>query len=290
MKTILITGGNRGLGFELAAQLLESNSVGHLVITCRTDQTCELARSKFSERLFNKDLPVTFISMDLSKNDQVYNAAAELKANGIKIDVLVNNAAVLHRFSYSSIGQDTININFLHTKLFTDILLHDDIFNDNFRIINISAMLGNMTIIKDKDIKKTLKECLPENIEMISKELIYKIDNKHQIDEIINKDLAIFSEYALSKLLLNIYTYQLKDNQYIIKKYGAVVAVYPGFIKTDMGTLQAPLEIPEGIKPIYDLIQLSDIDFKKYNGKFLERHLNELNIYDESIQFLEYKI
>jgi len=62
---------------------------------------------------------------------------------------------------------------------------------------------------------------------------------------------------------------------------------HPGYVKTGMGTENAPLEIEEGIRPIISLINMSDEEFKKFNGKFTNRHLQVFDFLDDNIKFLE---
>lgn len=74
MKTILITGTNRGLGLELAYQLLAANTNQRLILTCRTRQAFDSGVANLSKRLEKTDLPVEFVATDLLQAESVKEA------------------------------------------------------------------------------------------------------------------------------------------------------------------------------------------------------------------------
>ncbi len=79
MTTTLITGGNRGLGFETARQLVH---LGHTVFLG--------ARDRARGQLAAKQLGARFVQLDVTDDASVEAAARELGA----LDVLINNAGV----------------------------------------------------------------------------------------------------------------------------------------------------------------------------------------------------
>ncbi len=90
-KSILLTGGNRGLGFATAQRLLRA---GHrLVITTRT----AAARNEAVKRLraVAADADVEGYVVDLSSHTSVRAVAKEILAAGHRFDVLHHNAGVL---------------------------------------------------------------------------------------------------------------------------------------------------------------------------------------------------
>ena len=79
MTTTLITGGNRGIGFETARQLIQ---LGHDVVIGARDET--------RGREAAKKLGARFVQLDVTKDSNVAAAAKELDA----LDVLINNAGI----------------------------------------------------------------------------------------------------------------------------------------------------------------------------------------------------
>jgi len=83
MTLTLITGGNKGLGYESARRLIE---LGHTVYVGARD--AERGSSAAAE------LGARFVQLDVSDDASVAAAAAEIKERDGHLDVLVNNAGV----------------------------------------------------------------------------------------------------------------------------------------------------------------------------------------------------
>lgn len=82
-KLTLITGGNKGLGYETARRLIE---LGHTVYIGSRDR--EQGR-KAAEKLGAR-----FVQLDVTDDDSVRSAAAELAEREGVLDVLINNAGI----------------------------------------------------------------------------------------------------------------------------------------------------------------------------------------------------
>ncbi|SDG48299.1 NAD(P)-dependent dehydrogenase, short-chain alcohol dehydrogenase family [Lentzea fradiae] len=84
MTTTLITGANKGIGFETARQLL---ALGHTVyVGARDPERGEKAAA---------DLGARFVQLDVTDDASVRAALAKIDADEGKLDVLVNNAGIL---------------------------------------------------------------------------------------------------------------------------------------------------------------------------------------------------
>ncbi|WBQ02001.1 SDR family NAD(P)-dependent oxidoreductase [Kribbella sp. CA-293567] len=84
MTVTLITGANKGIGFETAKQLLE---LGHLVyIGARDVERGEKAAAELGAR---------FVQLDVTDDASVSNALATIDAAEGRLDVLVHNAGIL---------------------------------------------------------------------------------------------------------------------------------------------------------------------------------------------------
>jgi NAD(P)-dependent dehydrogenase (short-subunit alcohol dehydrogenase family) len=86
---ILITGANRGLGFELAAEALRR---GHRVFACaRTPQPGD----KLGTLLQQYPDTLSVHAMDVVQEEQVASLAADLSAQGVQLHGVINNAGIL---------------------------------------------------------------------------------------------------------------------------------------------------------------------------------------------------
>lgn len=87
-KIILVTGSNRGIGFEVARQCARKNF--HVIISGRNEEKLKMA----SGELQKENLKVDSLLMDVSDPGSIGEAAAAFKARYGKLDVLVNNAGI----------------------------------------------------------------------------------------------------------------------------------------------------------------------------------------------------
>ena len=89
MKRVLITGGNSGIGYQVAKQLAEK---GWLVtLFCRREEAAEQACEKIRQQTGNPH--VDYILVDLSDMKSVREAAEQYIQKEDVLDVLINNAA-----------------------------------------------------------------------------------------------------------------------------------------------------------------------------------------------------
>lgn len=87
-KIVLVTGANKGIGFEVVRQL---SKYGFLVILTSRDK----AKGKAAlDQLQKENLNVDYVQMDIANMDSIRNAFHYVKSTYEKLDVLINNAAI----------------------------------------------------------------------------------------------------------------------------------------------------------------------------------------------------
>ncbi|WP_309476891.1 SDR family NAD(P)-dependent oxidoreductase [Bacillus sp. ISL-34] len=87
-KVALVTGGNRGIGYELVKQLALD---GFKVILTSRDQKMG---HKIAKKLKKSDLDVSFLVMDVDNQESILQAAIIVNDRYGRLDVLINNAGV----------------------------------------------------------------------------------------------------------------------------------------------------------------------------------------------------
>ena len=87
--TALVTGGDRGIGFEICRQLA---AAGHKVVMGARDPGLGDAAA---QELRDQGHDVTAVALDVADEASVEACAATLREQGIDIDILVNNAGFL---------------------------------------------------------------------------------------------------------------------------------------------------------------------------------------------------
>jgi NAD(P)-dependent dehydrogenase (short-subunit alcohol dehydrogenase family) len=224
-RIALITGANKGLGFEMARQLGQAGV--RVLLAARDPRKGETAAAN----LRGEGLDAQFLKLDVTDNADRAAAFAFLEEKFGRLDILINNAGIaaeaLGSGKVSTTTEDAIRRTF-DTNFFAPVALTHGLLpllkkSDAGRIVNMSSILGSQTLHAD------------------AKSPIYDF-----------KSLS----YDASKAALNSFTihlaYELKDTR--IK----VNSAHPGWVKTDMGTDAAPMEIPEGAKTGVELALLGD--------------------------------
>jgi NAD(P)-dependent dehydrogenase (short-subunit alcohol dehydrogenase family) len=87
-KTALVTGANKGIGFEVARELARMGL--RVFLGARNIEAGRAAAEKLQG-----DGDVAFLEIDVSDADSIRRAADELAGHADRLDVLVNNAGVL---------------------------------------------------------------------------------------------------------------------------------------------------------------------------------------------------
>ena len=87
-KTALVTGANKGIGFEVARELARLGL--RVFLGARNAEAGQAAAKKLKSAG-----DVTFLQIDVSKPESIRAAAEEISRHSDRLDVLVNNAGVL---------------------------------------------------------------------------------------------------------------------------------------------------------------------------------------------------
>jgi NAD(P)-dependent dehydrogenase (short-subunit alcohol dehydrogenase family) len=99
-KIALVTGANRGLGFETCRQLAQ---LGLTVILSARD----LAKGQTAAKiLIGKGLDVIFYQLDVSDQINISRITHQIEQEFGQLDVLVNNAAILYDTWQNAVDAD----------------------------------------------------------------------------------------------------------------------------------------------------------------------------------------
>jgi NAD(P)-dependent dehydrogenase (short-subunit alcohol dehydrogenase family) len=237
-KTIaLVTGANKGLGLETSRQLAEQGMTVLLGVR-------DLEKgARALESL--KGLDVTPVELDVTREDHIADAKAYIENRFGRLDVLVNNAGMIHpeepmfANSAQTVSPEalkaTFDVNFFGPVALTQALL--PLINKSAagRIVNVSSILGSLALHSDETSDATGV-----------------------------KPLA----YDASKTALNQFTVHLAAS--LKNTTIKVNSAHPGWVKTDLGGQQAPVEVVEGAKTA---VRLATLDPNGPSGKFF--HFDE---------------
>ncbi|MGF1490628.1 MAG: SDR family oxidoreductase [Prochloraceae cyanobacterium] len=233
MQTVLITGSNRGLGYEFTAQYLEQGA--RAIACCRQPKTAnklQLLKTKYDRQL-------TIVPLDVSKESSIIEAFKLIKNNFNSIDLLINNAGIglrktLDNFTF----EDLTNIFLINaaaplivSRTFLPLLMA----GNRPIIANITSQLGSITL---------------------------------QQSEFTG--IGSF-DYNPSKAALNMISVMLASS--LKNKGIIVLTQSPGWASTDLGGSNAPNspeEVVSGMIKIFNSISLQDTGkYYEWTGKEL---------------------
>ncbi|WP_353129834.1 SDR family NAD(P)-dependent oxidoreductase [Parapedobacter pyrenivorans] len=142
-KFALVTGGTSGIGLELA-KLLGADGY-NLVIIARDKQELDQVSSELTTQY---PIEVLTIQKDLSDNEAPHEIFEALKAKGITIDILINNAGqgVYGEFMDTDLERELaiIRLNINACIMLTKFFLKDMIAFNTGRILNVSSIAGKV--------------------------------------------------------------------------------------------------------------------------------------------------
>ena len=204
-KTVVITGGNDGIGY--ATSLALARLGWRVVIVTRSRDRAEAAIERLKAESGNPR--VEYVLADLSRQVALREASDEIHRRLDRLDVLINNAGgTFSQFETTEDGiERTIALNHIAYFLLTGLLLDLLRKAPAARIINVSSA----------------SHLDPRAVDLDS----YTKDKGH----------FVLSAYGQSKLANVLFTVELAER---LKGTGITVnAVHPGTINTAIGTKQA---------------------------------------------------
>lgn len=165
-KTVLITGGARGIGRAIVEKF--ANGEYNLAINYNSSED---RAKKLLDELLNKNIPAMIIKADISNEEEVKAMVSAVVEKFGKIDILINNSAVC----YDSLFQDktkdkfmrTLEVNVVGTFLvskYVGEIMHNNKYG---KIINLSSTNGINTYFPmciDYDASKSAINSLTHNL------------------------------------------------------------------------------------------------------------------------------
>ena len=222
-RIALVTGANKGIGFEIARQL---GKAGYRILLGARDATRGDAAAA---KLKADGIDARAIGIDLDQPDSIAAAAEAIEAEEGRLDVLVNNAGIADRGdgppgkANMAAVRRTFEVNFFGTLAVTQAMLPALRKSPSARIVNISSGLGSLARHSDPGWRFAQTKVLG---------------------------------YSASKAALNMLTVQLaaelKDS--LIK----VNSAEPGFTATDLNNHRGTQTLAEGAAAAVRLATLPD--------------------------------
>ena len=203
-KTVIVTGGNSGLGFEsVKAFALKGAQV---ILACRSVTKGEAAKKQIAK--FLPMASITVMELDLTELKSIHGFAVKFKQNHKRLDVLLNNAGIMMvPYGLTKDGfENQLGTNHLGHFALTGLLLEVLKNTPSSRVVNVSSMAHNSGVMDFNN-------------------LLYEK----------GKDYSPIKAYGRSKLSNLLFTYELQrffDKNNI---NSIALAAHPGFSDTNLG-------------------------------------------------------
>jgi NAD(P)-dependent dehydrogenase (short-subunit alcohol dehydrogenase family) len=237
MKSALVTGANKSIGFEVARQLAQKGV--YVYLGSRNLENGIAAVNKLKADGLNN---VEAIELDITNDESVKNARVEIGKKAKVLDILINNAGIYGGYPQEALDATIDQFKTAYdanvygvvrvTQAFIDLLKK----SSEPRIVNVSSSQGSITLHSDPSYKY--------------------YDYKGAV-------------YLSSKSAMNMYTvvlaYELKDSDFKIN------AVCPGYTKTDFNGHRGPGSVEVAGQRI---VKYALIDKDGPTGKFFSEENN----------------
>ncbi len=232
MKTVLVTGANKGIGFETARQLAQ---LGYFVYLGSRDKIKGLDAL---EKLKASGLDnVDSVEIDVTDIDSIKKAKQALESKIDVLDVLINNAGISGGQPQNMSSLEIENLRkVFDTNFFGAVQTTQEFIpllkrSGEPRIVNVSSGLGSLTV--------------------------------HSTTQ--NLNFALYDAYSCSKTALNAFTVMLA-NEYSDTNF-KINSVTPGYTATDLNQHKGTQTAEQGAKII---VKYATVDNSGPTGKFLK--------------------
>lgn len=234
MKTVLITGANKGIGFETAKQMA---TLGYFVyLGSREKEKGENAVMTLKGMGLSN---IESLQIDISDTVSIQKARAEMEEKVEALDVLINNAGIL-----GDMPQDPSSVSI-----------------ENYKKVFQTNVFG--TIEVTQQFLALLKKSEFPRIVNVSSEVGSLAENSNPNWLKYDSVKPFFTIYGASKSAVNAYTialaYELRNTNFKVN------SVTPGHTATDFNNYKGSKTVEEGAQPIVLCATLSD---KEATGKF----------------------
>ena len=200
-KTVVVTGGNSGIGFEAARQMARKGA--HVILACR--DTGRAADALQQIRTLHPSASVEAMQLDLASLESVHRFARDFAAKSVPLDVLCNNAGVMAipRRTTAEGFEMQIGTNHLGHFALTGLLLEPLLAAPAARVVNVSSTAHKPGRIDFDDLQG-------------------------------EKSYRKWMAYAQSKLANLLFTYELQRRLDAAGARAISVACHPGYSATNL--------------------------------------------------------
>ena len=216
-KTIVVTGANTGLGFEVAKTLAGKGA--RVLLGCRSVSKAQAAKDRILA-IFSK-ADVVIVELDLGSLVSIQKAAQQINQE-LRLDILINNAGIMvPPLAYTQDGfESQFGVNHLGPFVLTSLLLNKIRATTNARIVSTASIAHRKGKIDFDDINS-------------------------------KKYYGAWARYAQSKIANLYFGYELQRRLHAIGDNTISVVAHPGIADTEL-----PRYIPKPFMLLMPVLKL----------------------------------
>eukprot|EP00271_Cylindrocystis_brebissonii_P018222 TRINITY_DN506_c0_g3_i1.p1 TRINITY_DN506_c0_g3~~TRINITY_DN506_c0_g3_i1.p1 ORF type:complete len:301 (+),score=29.35 TRINITY_DN506_c0_g3_i1:395-1297(+) len=231
-NVILVTGANKGIGFESVRLLAEQFPASKVLLGTRSVENGKAAIEKFrsskqvdSTALYDN---VEILELDVTSLPSIKSAVDTVRQKHGKVDVLMNNAGIL-----GLDNDDVFAVNLFGVMAMVEEFL--PLLSPGATLVTVSSEIGAYTAnVMNEELQKKVSD-----ISRLSKETITELAEDYQ--KFCRKESSMytwpvprrtFGPYGISKTLITAYTRMFALQHPELK----VVVVCPGYCATDLNS------------------------------------------------------
>lgn len=205
-KTAIITGANRGLGFQTTLKLAKHGG-WHIIMACRDLNKADAARVNIIKECPSASLEVQLL--DLADLQSIYNFSMRISEKYNQLNLLINNAGILDSDPYK-------------------------LTKDGFKLIMGTNCIGTFALTT---------QLLPLLEKAEDPRIVTVSSDTHRFFNVTLEDLEkpesfAFKDYAKSKLINLYFAFGLAIRLHDRNSKVISVAAHPGLAKTDLGSVE----------------------------------------------------
>jgi carbonyl reductase 1 len=282
-RVAVVTGGNKGIGFYIAAQLATSGQFSDVIIGCRDPHRGLKAQDELRSMVVggNNDAisstaaaaNIRYVPLTIGDTSSHSDFCRRMEEEfGGKVDVLVNNAGFAYKGSdptpFQQQTEKTLDINYFGLVDFTEKMIPLLQRGSDPRVVNVASMAGRLNQVSPQ----LQKQFTDPNL-TIPKLNALMLQFQHDVQDGTHQQQGWSNtNYGMSKLgviaATKVWARQYNDNDNGSIRF---MACCPGYCSTDMSSHRGTRSPQDGAKNAVMLATMNDPSLPP-NGCFFQNY------------------
>jgi len=282
MPAILITGANKGIGYEIAKKFKKNDYPADIIVCSRSEENGNSAIQKLNSECQILDTsPFVFCQLDIADKNSRTDAINFVKEKYGQLDILINNAGFAFKSGakegFADQARVSMEINYDGTRDFTVEAIEAGIVKKGGKVLTCASFTSDMNFGRlqseeEKKVWKNSKDLSLDQLNAMAAEFVDMAKNFTGGEDDKPKKYTKWS-YATSKMFVRAF---VEICQKVYPDY--LHASYcPGWCRTDMAGDKAPRSSEQGAGIAYWLGTSGDASIKANAGKMFK---NDDKVFD----------